>query len=165
MKNITLFYTLVLTLGFTTAIQAQHSIDRQVIGSAGALCTSGSGASLLFTAGEMAIQTVAAHTILTQGFHLVSVERTTLASKDAKKEAAVNMQVFPNPASDYLHIQSEQTLEVTLVNLQGQVVIPSTTILQAGQLDIQHLSTGTYMLHSTLENGAPASSFKIQVIH
>jgi hypothetical protein len=165
MKNITLFFTLVLTLGLTAAAQAQNTFERQVIGSAGLSSASSAGATLLFTVGEMAVQTVSAHAVLTQGFHLVSVEQTTLAAKDAIKKAAVNMQVFPNPASDYLHIQSEQTLEVRLVNLQGQVVIPSTTILQVGDLDIQHLSPGTYMLHSTLENGAPASSFKIQVIH
>lgn len=165
MKNITLFFALVCSVALTSQAFAQTSIDRQVIGSAGQLLHSASGASLLFTTGETAIQELTTHCSLAQGFHQVLVEKSTLLSAHQTPTQAVRIQVYPNPVSDLLNIQTDTPIQATLYDLQGKVVVNATNIEQTETIRLQSLSPGAYVLRTQLANGTPASTFRIQIVH
>jgi len=58
----------------------------------------------------------------------------------------INLSVFPNPAQDFLHIESTQAMDqIIIYNLQGRLV--QKTPLQAlyNTIDIQSLQTGNYL--------------------
>lgn len=58
------------------------------------------------------------------------------------------VQVYPNPTQNVLHIESpmaSQKLKVSIVNVLGSVVMPS-TVVDAQTIDIAHLSAGIYVL-------------------
>lgn len=165
MKKITLFLALACTVTTGTQAHAQSSIDRQVAGAAGQMLTSASGASLIFTIGETAIQELAAGGTLAQGFHQVQVEKSTTLSTHVAARPTIQVEVYPNPVSDLLHIQSEAPLMATLLDLQGKVVVPASAISPAVTIEVKRLSPGTYILRTHLQNGAPAETFRIQVIH
>ncbi|MBN8680211.1 MAG: T9SS type A sorting domain-containing protein [Chitinophagales bacterium] len=165
MKNITLFFALVCSVALTSQAFAQTSIDRQVIGSAGQLLHSASGATMLFTLGETAIHELATECTLAQGFHQDQAENVTLLSAQVATQIHVTVQVYPNPVSDLLYIESETPLLSTLFDLQGRVVVSTTAVNQSETLQLTSLSPGTYVLRTNLPNGTPANTFRIQVMH
>lgn len=61
-----------------------------------------------------------------------------------------NMQVYPNPAKDMLHIDLEEPakgLNIKIVNLLGSIVKSSTpTLQQNNSIDISDLNNGIYLL-------------------
>ncbi len=165
MKNITLLFALVCTVATLTPSLAQTSIDRQVTASAGQLLTATSGATMLFTLGETAIHELATECTLAQGFHQDQAENVTLLSAQVATQIHVTVQVYPNPVSDLLYIESETPLLSTLFDLQGRVVVSTTAVNQSETLQLTSLSPGTYVLRTNLPNGTPANTFRIQVMH
>ena len=62
----------------------------------------------------------------------------------------VAVTVFPNPTSSSISIQSESPIQsVRVLNLSGQVVMEQ----NSGELDIQRLDAGTYILQGTTSTG------------
>jgi hypothetical protein len=73
-----------------------------------------------------------------------------------------NVQVYPNPANDYLNIlihsvNINESARIELMDVMGRTVISSQTDLFSGsqrqQLDARHLPAGTYLLQVTLDGG------------
>lgn len=63
-----------------------------------------------------------------------------------------DMEVYPNPASDYLIIQTEPGASYTMTNLQGQVVKEGPLLNSISRIEIQDLSKGTYILKVLYED-------------
>ena len=67
---------------------------------------------------------------------------------------------YPNPVKDYLNIESQKAIEsIDAFNLVGQKVI-SNAVLSEGKINLNHLSTGTYVFRVKLEGGQ-IETFKI----
>ncbi len=70
-----------------------------------------------------------------------------VSSEPLSETAAI--QVYPNPATDYLQIQLPDENEVSFVkilNMQGQTVLVQSLQSQTTRLDISGLALGTYMV-------------------
>ncbi|HOY39317.1 MAG TPA: T9SS type A sorting domain-containing protein [Bacteroidales bacterium] len=70
-----------------------------------------------------------------------------VSSEPLNETAAI--QVYPNPATDYLQIQlpdENETSFVKILNLQGQTVLVQPLQSQTTRLDISGLAPGTYMV-------------------
>jgi hypothetical protein len=53
------------------------------------------------------------------------------------------IQIFPNPAKDFIHIKSPAALNLTVCNLEGRTIF---TASNAAQVDVSELPTGMYFL-------------------
>lgn len=60
-------------------------------------------------------------------------------------EASKNrFQLYPNPAEDYLTIQTEEEAQLRIVSFEGKIVIETMITPQTNSIDISSLPTGTY---------------------
>ena len=80
---------------------------------------------------------------------------TVTANVGIDEVETLQVNIYPNPASRYLNIESAETLgEVVIYNALGQQAVRRTVGGNAVQLDLGHLATGTYTLRI---NGADGS--------
>lgn len=72
-----------------------------------------------------------------------------------KKQASIEVKVFPNPSSDFIYIQSNQLLKsATLYDLNGRKIKTENINHQNHQLNLNMLSPGIYLLELIDENAA-----------
>ena len=72
---------------------------------------------------------------------------TVTATVGIDEVETLQVNIYPNPASRYLNIESAETLaEVTIYNTVGQKVIEQTVNGTTVRLDLGNLATGTYTL-------------------
>ncbi len=165
MKNNPIFLTLFACFVVAAPAFGQVGLERQVLGLAGQTLHSASGATLDFTVGEVIVtEENNGAASLSQGFHQIFVEKTTLAASSPEAASAASIQVFPNPARDFLQINTDMPLQVTLFDLYGRPVLQQTTIESSAQLPVGAIPAGTYLLRAITADGQPAQSFKIQLI-
>lgn len=165
MKNSPILLTLFSCFAFAATAFGQAGLERQVIGFAGTTCYSNAGATLDFTIGELAVtETRNDQNTLFQGFHQVTVEKTTLHAANPESVPIAQIQVYPNPAQDFLQIDTDTPLHATLFDLHGRPVLTQTHIENNSQLLVGTLPVGTYVLRSTSIDGKPIQSFKIQIL-
>lgn len=146
---------------------AQVSIDRSVIGSAGANEVTTGNNSASWTAGETVIGTESSGTItIAEGFQQ---EGTTQLSVKVNKPN-IDLMVYPNPTRDKVFISVDvtkaQTLKYTLYSALGQeIILPENTMEVSGHseksLDFSHLAKGTYLLQMSTDKGEHLSTIRI----
>ena len=83
---------------------------------------------------------------------VVTVTEITLGFEDQ-----ISLQVYPNPATDFINIEAEHQLEIRLINLQGQTL--KTENGASVRMDLRNLSPGVYLLKMT--DGVSASTRRI----
>ena len=67
--------------------------------------------------------------------------------------SASNFTYYPNPVKDILHISNTQNIsKIQVINLLGQEMMVKTINESQGQIDISHLSIGTYLVKVTSED-------------
>jgi len=165
MKNSPILLTLFACFSFAAPAFSQAGLERQVIGSAGNSLQTASGASLNFTIGEAVVtEAIRSTTILSQGFHQIIVEITTLDAAAPESAFVAHLEVFPNPAQDFLQVNTDTPLQTTLFDLNGRAVLQQINIESSAQLNLSALPTGTYLLRSITSEGKPLQSFKIQIV-
>lgn len=72
-----------------------------------------------------------------------------ISSKDLEKTI-----MFPNPATDFLYIDSKiEILNIQVINAAGQLVYSENTNLLKAKLDVKTLETGIYIVHVKTKNG------------
>ncbi len=64
--------------------------------------------------------------------------------------AGTKVSVYPNPASAWVHIESDKPLQALVTDLSGRVLL---TAKRAGKVDISTLKSGIYFLKLLRENG------------
>jgi hypothetical protein len=78
-----------------------------------------------------------------------------LQSKEASK-----VRGYPNPANHILFLEAtENILTASVLNLYGQEVISVNPGTNTTNLNIDHLSKGTYLLRTTFDNKVSISKF------
>ncbi|HBS87480.1 MAG TPA: hypothetical protein DEA97_13035 [Bacteroidales bacterium] len=77
---------------------------------------------------------------------MVVVLDTALSVSNAVSE---NIQIFPNPANNFLKIKTDQKINYTVYNYIGEVLLIGENTL----VDISRLSSGVYLIKLRFENG------------
>ena len=135
---------------------------QDIISSAGGYYTS-SGISMSWTLGETIIPSYGPTNglILTQGFQ--SVLRTVAVEENLEPPVKINL--YPNPASDYLNISFSEPLDekadLVILDAQGklfhkEVIEESTTDFQ---VSFQEMPSGIYLLKLT--KGKQSNVYKV----
>ncbi len=53
--------------------------------------------------------------------------------------------LYPNPAADCIYLESEETINYTITDLTGRILLSNTTTQQINKIDISNLSSGSYI--------------------
>ncbi len=110
--------------------------------------------SLSWTIGEPIVETVSDGTnTLTQGFQQ---SKLTVTAIDEKEIAGFEINVFPNPASDYLSVEvitdKQKDLEIILFDLNGKIILQKLMTGNKQTVNMQNYSPATYILKVTEGN-------------
>ena len=62
--------------------------------------------------------------------------------------------VYPNPATNTLYLQSQQTGSLVLTDITGRVILQSSVINHTSQIDLSTLAKGVYLLKYCSDDGA-----------
>jgi hypothetical protein len=164
MKNSPILLTLFACFAFATSVFGQAGLERQVISLCGSTLQTASGATLDFTFGEsMVTEKNNGLASLSQGFHQTNAALRTLAAPSFQQHAQFQVQIFPNPAQDFLQVQTDTPFLAALFDLNGRQVLPQTTIQHTVQFDLTSIGSGTYFLKAMGLEGKSLQSFKVQI--
>ena len=139
---------LLLCIASSTTVMSQ-TIDRQVISPAGENYETANG-SLVFTMGELTVETFKRDVQLTQGFHQGWAVITSISSASADP---LDVRVYPNPTIGILNIESESEIQIFLYDLSGKLKIKTSQPLGSGQIDLSDLPAGIYVLEVSDKTG------------
>jgi len=148
-------FTLTMLLSSVVYVSAQ-----EVISAAGET-KSTAEYEVSWTIGEPVIATGSSGSYsLTQGFHqpILSVTPTEIFADD------LNIEVYPNPAREFVTINSDQLLEnaeYALFSLSGKKLMEGKIMNKTTKLSIENRASGSYLLKLTGENSRPLQTFKI----
>lgn len=68
-----------------------------------------------------------------------------------EKALPLELSIYPNPAKDYIQIQTEPGAELQITNLQGQVILAKTLHNWINFVNVNDLGSGTYFVRVTYE--------------
>lgn len=158
-KHITLF----LLLLFSTALQAQVSMERTALAASGDEYINGS-LHLDWTAGETVTETYTqAGLEATQGFQ----QGNLLINRVSQAELPYPVTVFPNPtdAVAYILVETTEPLHATLISLDGKKLMEISIDNNANPtaVSLHQLPAATYLLQIADKDGR-MTTFKIQKI-
>ncbi len=130
-----------LCIASSTTVMSQ-TIDRQVISPAGENYETANG-SLVFTMGELTVETFKRDVQLTQGFHQEWAVITSISSATGDP---LDVRVYPNPTIGILNIESESEIQIFLYDLSGKMKIKTSQPTGFGQIDLGDFPVGVYVL-------------------
>jgi hypothetical protein len=88
---------------------------------------------------------------------IFTAKGSTNTSEDLLKNVSTNISVYPNPATDVLNINinnsSFKNSEVVVYNISGVEVLKTNMANSSAQLNIENLSNGVYLVKVTNQNG------------
>jgi|SRR6185436_7320123 len=168
--------TIILLLAGAITMNAQ-SIEKNVIASAGKTLIAGN-IQLDYTVGETFVQTfTTANNSLTQGFHQPALTITRFADPEdttnilpaerlnEKLISGIDLTVYPNPAVDFINIRLnhaiDESLAITITNMQGQLVKQEIMQQQTMQIDFSDLVAGTYLVMVKNAKGDLNNTYKV----
>ncbi len=148
-------------LAFMVLLVSGNTFPQEVIAPAGAHFDNG-GMSISWTVGELAIETfTAGDIILTQGFHQ---PKTTVVSVDELPGNPFNISAFPNPATDFVHIQAEHRasdkLHFMMYNFQGSIVKQGPLQDEITEISLAGMQPATYFI-KVLNGNSEVQTFKL----
>ncbi|MEM9258814.1 MAG: T9SS type A sorting domain-containing protein [Bacteroidota bacterium] len=166
----TSIYSLVFCLFIGTGLNAQVTLERQVIGSLGQTATT-SNFNYAATAGEAVVTTLTTTNLtLTQGFH--QAEPEDLTTVHLVPEMLVELVAYPNPATDEFRLQLTSqhttTLTASVLDINGREVIHKTRPVRSGErtqvpLNAQNWQRGLYLIRITNQEGQLTGSLRVLV--
>lgn len=164
MRNVKLLTTTFIML-LCSALFAQQ-VSPDVIASAGD-SYEGSEVSISWTLGEIAIETLDpqnGNPILTQGFHQPDYIITEI---DNFLSQSFELNVYPNPAHDFISIKSKEInkdMYVSLIDVNGKILLNK--VLRKDETEIRipltNMVVGTYFILIATAEGELLKSFQIQ---
>ncbi len=110
-------------------------------------------------AGPPVVDNAAAHTIIIDDMEVrASAADSLLSEEDATIEVA-DITIFPNPTTDRLNISSDVELtSYSILDFSGRV-IKTANLNETSTIDTTSLSTGTYLLQLSNDNGTTTKQF------
>ncbi len=122
----------------------------------------GSNASLSWTVGETITETSGNLNIsLTQGFQQGSY---TIVNIYEKPESKISISIFPNPTTDFININinnSDETFEVWLIDINGKTIFSDNSITKSSKIDLSSYLASNYILKVKSKDGSLLKSYKI----
>ncbi len=99
--------------------------------------------------------------LLVVGTHGCGSFSTTLDKvASIKNSTALQLSIYPNPASDYLKIESPfEIKKIGIYNLNGKLIQQVSAFNGTQKIDISQLPNGQYLLKGLTENGEVSGSF------
>lgn len=134
-----------------------QSIDRMVVAPAGEDFHTSDG-SLVFTIGELNIETFTKDIQLSQGFHQ---EWVVITSLEYSPDETLKVKVYPNPTPGILNIESDATLQIQIFDLTGKLKFKSSMPPGHEQIHIDQFPSGMYVLEFT-DNDGKRNAMKIE---
>ncbi|MFW5705774.1 MAG: T9SS type A sorting domain-containing protein, partial [Bacteroidota bacterium] len=90
----------------------------------------------------------------TLGMSMISKLKQQTVSIGDVEAGACDLQMFPNPASDQVHLKASATMNsVQVLNLTGQVLINNELKSDEYRFDVSGLHAGTYFIRVKLDHG------------
>ncbi len=146
-----------------TALSAQQAMELQVVGAAGSVLANSEGGTLHFTVGEMMVaESQSDNNILPQGFHQIVVWES-VPSIDPE-DTGFALSVYPNPTTDFLKMETDMPVNVSLFDTHGRLVIPINDVILSATFDVRELAAGTYFLYAADPAGKTLKTFTILLI-
>lgn len=133
-----------------------QSQERQVIAAAGNTLTEG-GYSLDFTIGETMTNTLVNNGTISQGFHQVWAVITAVEETVEELHASL----FPNPTPDVLHVESPESAELRLSDMNGRPMLHRTVSEGINDIEVDGLAAGTYIIQMQGANSGKLKVFKM----
>ena len=119
-----------------------QSIDREVVSVAGDDYKS-SDASLSWTLGDVATESITNNHTLNQGFHQGNMY---ISSIENGMGLDVVIKAYPNPVMDILIIETEVQDKYQIIDIQGEVLKNGIITSKKEEIDFTDLPTGIYFL-------------------
>ena len=143
---------------------------------------------LEYTIGETCINTLSsASNKITQGFHQPNIvvsridpsqppqgggenaealsesEMAKVSGERAIQNSDLQIDVFPNPVTDFVNITSvsNEQINLTLTDAQGKILQQLKHHAQQTQIDFTKLNAGTYFIVAQSENGKLRNTYKV----
>jgi hypothetical protein len=154
---------LIATLIGSTVLAYSQSISPEVVATAGEHYQNGTS-QLSWTLGEVMIDTYSANgNTLTQGFHQTQL---TLTSIEETNPFTLDVNIFPNPTSQFLNIDisgKHENITASLYDMNGRLLMQEG--LMKGQnsvkLDLSRLAMASYLLTVIDDNGDYSSTHQV----
>ena len=155
MRYFTLAILLVSLTGFT------QTISKQVIGPAGATYENGNN-KLSYTAGEVLVGAMTSEdgSIQLGNGYYPSLDLSTLNTQSP--ELKLQVKVYPNPTTESIFIThpTEQFFEVAITDVSGKQIL-QTAHQRQQPLNVQSLTSGTYLVTVTTKDSKQTNTYKI----
>lgn len=157
-NKLKIIFVVFLSILFVVTVKAQQ---QKVISSSGGNLKS-SNYSVSFTLGEPVIKTFGQNNLLiTQGFQQSKLVVTAISQI---KNLSINIQAYPNPVSNYLHLVSSEKLSpgssYQLYNMNGACITEKKLEDLVTEVEFQSLVSATYFL-KVIQNNKILKTFKI----
>jgi hypothetical protein len=153
------FFLAFLLLGFSS--YAQPTISKQVIGPGGQTFENENN-KLSYSVGEVAVgaMTDEEGTYQLGNGYYPSLNLSTLNTETP--ELQLQVKVFPNPAKEVIYIThpTEQYFEVRITDVSGRQIL-QTAHQKQQPLNVQTLTSGTYIITVTTKDSKQTNTYKI----
>jgi hypothetical protein len=153
------FILVFLLLGLSS--YAQDTISKQVIGPGGQTFENGNN-KLSYTVGEVAVGAMTDEdgTYQLGNGYYPSLNLSTLNTETP--ELQLQVKVFPNPAKEVIYIThpTEQYFEVRITDVSGRQIL-QTAHQKQQPLNVQTLTSGTYIITVTTKDSKQTNTYKI----
>jgi hypothetical protein len=140
---------------------AQDTISKQVIGPGGQTFENGNN-KLSYTVGEVAVGAMTDEdgTYQLGNGYYPSLNLSTLNTETP--ELQLQVKVFPNPAKEVIYIThpTEQYFEVRITDVSGRQIL-QTAHQKQQPLNVQTLTSGTYIITVTTKDSKQTNTYKI----
>ena len=138
-----------------------QTISKQVIGPAGATYENDTY-KLSYTAGEVLVGAMTSEdgSIQLGNGYYPSLDLSTLNTQSP--ELKLQVKVYPNPVAEAIYIThpTEQFFEVRITDISGKQIL-QTAHQRQQPLNIQSLTSGTYLLTVTTKDSKQTNTYKI----
>lgn len=141
---------------------AAQSMALSVVGSSGGVSVAG-GHALSWTLGETAILAgEQGEDYLGSGFQQAK-PRNVVVGVFQPYSPTVQLQIYPNPAADYVTVKSKATdLTIQITDLLGRPVVVEAALDARQQINLSHLPEGMYILQAFDRENKLVATAKIQ---
>jgi len=92
------------------------------------------------------------------------IEMTPELSGSINDNNLINVKVFPNPTTDFLHIESENIQQVIIFDMQGKQVFKQSNLqaIDTYSINMSSLSAGNYFIKVLTSDGLGISKFQVE---
>ena len=152
---------LILLISLSINIISQTTSDQFINSTSGNTAVISNGYEISWTMGELIVETGNDYT---QGFHQPNLLITLIENHST----AYNINIYPNPAIDFVNISSNEQLvgcKMNLVDFNGKLILEEFVNSNEISLPFNNYSTGTYLLTFINQENKILKTFKIQKSH